>query len=302
MKTPFLIIIFFISSMFVISAQDLEPRFLSSVPLKTNLASFVYGYSTGNILLDNSLPIEDLNAKAHSFVFVYIRSFKLFNKLAKVDVTLPYSTAKFNGLLDGEAASTSRNGLGDPSARISIILIGEEALDLKEFSQRTVQKFKLGVAFKTRLPLGEYNNSKLINLGSNRWGFHLKTAASYQISKKVIIEGHTSVWFFTKNDSFFPDSSLQQEPLFGAQINTAYIFNPGMWMSVALGAVSNGRTIINGVKKDNLQNNSRFGFTFSYKVNRTNNLKFIATNGLLTNVGADFTTYLLAYTYIWMGK
>ena len=78
-------------------AQDLEPRSLSNIPIKSNFAVASYGYSEGNILLDNTLPIEDLNASLNSIVFAYARSFKLFNKLAKVDVILPYSIGEFSG-------------------------------------------------------------------------------------------------------------------------------------------------------------------------------------------------------------
>lgn len=301
-KKPILIICALFLSFLDGKAQELEPRFLSSVPIKTNIAAVVYGYSTGNILLDNALPIEGLNADMHSVALIYVRSFKLLNKLAKFDATLPYSTAKFNALVFDEDTSTSRNGFGDTTIRLSMILIGDQPLSPIEFSKRKNQKFKLGVAFKVRAPIGQYDNTKLINLGANRWGFQFKTAAAFQISKKIIIEGHISSWFFTENNSFFPDKSFKQEPLLGAQINAAYIFNPSMWLSGAIGAVSNGRTTLEGNKQNNVQDNSRFSGTFSTKINKRSNLKFIVTNGLSTNVGADFTSYIVGYTYIWFDK
>ena len=67
---------------FIVTDQDLEPCFLSSVPLGTNFSGAIYGYSSGNILL-NSLEIEDLNAKLNTVGVFYGRSFKLFNKSAK---------------------------------------------------------------------------------------------------------------------------------------------------------------------------------------------------------------------------
>ena len=42
------------------NAQDLEPRFLSAMPTGGNFAIVSYGYSTGNILVDNSLPTEEI--------------------------------------------------------------------------------------------------------------------------------------------------------------------------------------------------------------------------------------------------
>ncbi|MCK5815745.1 MAG: transporter [Flavobacteriaceae bacterium] len=295
----FFIICAFALNLFNGNAQELEPRFLSSVPIKTNIAALVYGYSTGNILLDNALPIKGLNANMHSVALVYVRSFKLFNKLAKFDATAPYSTSIFNGLLFDEEASTTRNGFGDPTFRVSMILVGDEPLTPIEFSKRKFQKFKLGVAFKTRVPIGQYDNSKLINLGTNRWGFQFKTAAAYRISPKIIIEGHISSWFFTENSRFYSYKSLKQEPLLGAQINAAYIFNPSMWLSGAIGVVNNGRTTVDGNKQNNVQDNSRFSATFSTKLNKKSALKFIVTNEISTNVGSNFTSYIVGYTYIW---
>ena len=107
----------------------------------------------------------------HSVVLVYVRSLKLFNKPTKIDATIPYSFAKFNGLYKGEDAERFRNGFGDPIFRISMILIGDQPLLPKEFAQRKISKFKLGVALKIRPPLGQYDNTKFINLGANRWAF-----------------------------------------------------------------------------------------------------------------------------------
>jgi hypothetical protein len=67
------------------------------MPTGGNFAIASYGYSSGNILIDNTLPIEDLNARLNNIVFAYARSFKLFNRLAKFDIVAPYSFGSFTG-------------------------------------------------------------------------------------------------------------------------------------------------------------------------------------------------------------
>lgn len=283
-------------------SQDLEPRFLSSIPVKTNIGAVLYGYSTGAILLDNSLPLKDLNSKMNSFGLVYVRSFKFFDKLAKFDFNLTYSSAEFNGLVDDTSRETHRTGFGDPNLRFSVILIGDKPLSAKEFHTRQVSKFKLGVALKFRVPIGQYDNSKLINLGSNRFGFHFKTAASYRLSKRIILEGHVSSWFFTNNNSFYSTHKLSQQPLISGQLNVAYLFSQKTWASASIGGVSLGQTSINDIEQDNEQDNSRYGFTFSHKLNKKSGLKFIVTNGLSTNIGTDFTSYIIGYQFLWLDK
>lgn len=163
------------------SAQDLEPRSLSSIPTGGNFAIASYGYSSGNILVDNSLPVEDLNARLNNFVFAYARSFKLFNKLAKFDVIVPYSFGSFTGVVSQIDSSTSRRGLADPMLRFSMILIGAKPLTPGEFMKQEQKKFKLGASVRLRVPMGQYDNTKFINLGANRLGVRLGLAGSYLI-------------------------------------------------------------------------------------------------------------------------
>lgn len=300
-KTYFFILLFFCLNSITLQAQDLEPRFLSSVPMKTNFTGLVYGYSYGDILL-NAQEIEGLNAKLNTLAAFYGRSFKLFNKPAKIDVALPYAFGKLNALVSQSDTTAYRNGLVDPTIRVSIILVGEKALNLQEFATRDIKKFKMGVAFKVKAPFGEYDETKLINLGANRWGFQLKTAASFQASKKIILELHLDSWFFTKNSSFNNGNTLEQDPLLSAQFHMAYLLNSKFWISGSIGQIAWGETIINGVKQENNQRNSRYGFTASYKIKKLGSLKFSITNGLYTSSGNNFTSFLLGYSFLWFDK
>ncbi len=297
----FFCFLFFCLISFTFQAQDLEPRFLSSVPMKTNFVGLVYGYSDGDILI-NAQQIEGLNAKLNSVATFYGRSFKLFNKPAKFDVVVPYAFGKLNAIVSQVDTTAYRNGLVDPTLRVSIILVGDKALSVQEFTKREIKKFKMGASFKIKAPLGYYDETKLINLGSNRWGFQLKTAASYQPSNKIILELHIDSWFFTENSSFNNGNKLTQKPLFTTQLHMAYLFNPKFWISGSIGQIALGETSINGVEQDNNQKDSRYGFTASYRLNKMGSLKFSVTNGLYTGSGANFTTALLGYSFVWYDK
>ena len=286
---------------FPLQAQDLEPRFLSSVPLKTNFAGTAYGYSSGDILL-NAQEIENLNAKLNSVVGFYGRSFKMFNKSAKFDIVNTYSFGNLNALVSKVDSTVYKNGLHDPAFRISIIFIGEEALNLKEFAKREKKNFKLGAALKIKAPFGQYDDTKLINMGANRWGFQVKVAGSYLVSKKIVLELHVDSWFFTENTSFNNGNSLSQKPLLSSQLHVAYIFNPKLWISASIGQVAYGETSINNIEQDNNQENSKYGITGSYRLNKLGSLKLVVTNALYTVDGADFTTYLLGYSFIWFDR
>jgi hypothetical protein len=298
---PFIVLLFFCCNCLTFQAQDLEPRFLSSVPLKTNFGGLVYGYSAGDILL-NAQQIEGLNAKLNSVAAFYGRSFKLFNKPAKFDVAVPYAFGKLNAFVSQVDTTANRRGFLDPTIRVSMILIGDKPLKLQDFAKREIKKFKMGASFKVKAPLGIYDDTKVINLGANRWGFQLKTAASYQPAKKIILEMHIDSWFFTENTSFNNGSSLKQKPLFTAQLHMAYLFNSKFWISGSIGQIAHGETSIDGVQQENNQKNSRYGFTASYKLKKLGSLKFSLTNGLYTASGANFTTALMGYSFVWFDK
>ncbi len=283
-------------------AQDLEPRSLSSIPIGGNFLIASYGYSAGNILLDNTLPIEDLNANINSAVVGYARSFKLFNKLAKFDAIVPYSFGNFEGRVSGTDSSTTRTGFGDPLIRVSIILIGAKPLTMSEFATNKPQKFKLGVNSRVKLPIGQYDKTKFINLGSNRWALKLGVAGSYSIQKRVVIEAQVNTWFFAKNDEFFDGNTIEQKPLLSGQIHGTWIFKPGVWAAVSFGRSAFGETIINGVEKEDLKNSSRFGAAFACRVSKHSSLKVAVTSGLSTRYGADFTSILVAYQFMWFDK
>jgi hypothetical protein len=294
------IVFFFLISLYV-KAQDLEPRFLSSVPNKTNFLGLVYGFSSGGIYLE-SQEIKGLNANLNTTTVFYGHSFKLFNKPGKIDVVVPYSFGNLNALVSGIDTTVYKNGFHDPTFRVSMIFVGDQALDLKDFIKREKKKFKLGAAFKIKAPLGRYDNTKLINLGANRWGVQIKVAGSYKFGKRIVLEMHLDSWFFTENNSFFNGNSLQQKPLLSAQLHVAYIFSPKLWVSASIGQVALGESKLNGINQDNNQVNSKFGGTVSYKIGKLGSLKAVVTNGLYVGRGADFTTGLIGYTFLWFDK
>lgn len=282
-------------------SQDLEPGSLSSVPIGGNFAIAAYGRSSGKILINNSLPIEGLNARLNNFVLGYAHSFKLFNKVAKFDAIIPYAFGDFKGLLEGVPAQRERNGLGDPSFRFSIILLGLKPLKPADFFKEEQKKFKLGVSLRVSAPLGQYDADRLINLGTNRWSFKTGLAGSYTIKKKLIFELQLDTWLFTDNSDFFGGNIQSQEPLFGAQLHATYIFKPGFWLALSLGEVFGGTVAVNGVENEML-NNSRYGMSLAYKLSKHHSLKASFSNRLLTSTGNDFNTFLIAYQFMWFNK
>jgi hypothetical protein len=53
------------------------------------------------------------------------------------------------------------------------------------------------------------------------------------------------------------------------------------------------------VRSDDLENNSRVGFTLALPVNRNNSIKFFASTGVHTSAGSDFKLAGIIWQYRW---
>lgn len=272
-----------------------------ALPIGTNVAMVSTGYSQGNILLDKTIPVEGLESKMLNLGLVYLRGFKLFNRLAKIDIVLPYANADFTALVEGVPQSANRTGLGDPMVRFSMILLGVKPLKPQEYFKQEQKKFKLGVSFKLKAPLGQYDPDKLINLGGNRWALKAGLGASYTIKKKLVFEAQLNGIFFGANDDFFGGNTSKQEPILEGQFHTTYIFKPGIWIAASFGSVRGGEIKVNGAPTTT-ENNERYGLTFAYKIKKQHSLKAAYTNALISRTGADFDTYLIGYQFMWFDK
>lgn len=282
------------------TAQQLEPRRYQNVPVGVNALAFTYGFSTGNVLFDSTLPIEDATADVHTFAVLYLRTLDLFGKSAKADVLVPYSSADFEGFLDGEFRTRTPNGFADPRFRLAVNLVGGPALTVPEFASYR-GKTLLGASIQVIAPLGQYDPTKLINLGSNRWSFRPEVGLSRAV-RKWFLEMAGGVWLFTENNDFFGGQRLEQSPLYFIKGDVVYNFRRGLWLSFNFGLANGGETTIDGVPRGTLQRNSRAGVTLALPLNRQNALKFIYTSGLTTRLGADFDSLLVVYQYTWGGK
>ena len=127
-------------------------------------------------------------------------------------------------------------------------------------------------------------------------------AASYTVKKKLTFEGHLISWFFTENKEFYNGNTLYQKPLVSAHLHISYVFKPGVWLAVSAGTSGLGETVMNGIEKDDLQRNSRYGAAFAYRIHKNHALKIAFTSGVSTRYGADFNTILLAYQFMWFDK
>ena len=227
-------------------AQEAEPRSYSNTPVGLNFLIAGTVYSEGKIAFDPNLSIADAKFHSNTELLAYVRSFDFAGQSAKFDVIVPASSFAAHGFVDGLPREREMSGLGDPRFRVSVNLFGAPALSAKEFASYQ-QDLIVGVSLQVSPPLGQYDNSKLLNLGNNRWSFK----PEFGISKAWgpwTFEVAPSVTFFSDNTDFFGGNTFAQAPIYAVQAHLLYTFQSGVWMALDGIYFAGGHTALNGVK------------------------------------------------------
>jgi hypothetical protein len=277
--------------------QDAEPRAYSNTPVGLNFLIAGYAYSQGKLAFNPSLAVADAQFQSHTGALAYVRSFDWFGQSAKFDVIVPYSTFSARGLVAGLPQVREMNGFVDPRFRVSVNLFGAPALSSKEFANYK-QDLIIGVSLQVSAPWGQYDDSKLLNLGSNRWSFRPELGISKAWGNWTL-EIAPSVTFFTENPDFFSGNRFAQAPLYMVRGSVIRNFDSGAWISLDGTYFKGARTTLNGVLGDNEQENMRVGFTVALPINRQNSIKLNASTGIYTRTGSEFSLVGLAWQYRW---
>jgi hypothetical protein len=282
------------------AAQELEPRAYFPVPTGGNLLISAFTYQSGEVLLDPSLPITDLSAKLGIATLGYARTFSFFGKYANAQFGLPGAHLSAEGNVFEERRSTTRTGIGDARVKLAVSFLGAPALTAAEFAKHKPETI-LGASISVSAPTGEYDPSKMINLGANRWAFKPELALSHPIGR-WLLDAYAGVWLFTANDEFYGGQKRTQDPLFTFQAHVSYTVRPSLWIAGDATFYSGGQSTVGGTVKQDFQKNSRVGLTASIPVARGPSIKLSAATGASTRTGQDFNTVGLAYQYIWLDK
>ena len=278
-------------------AQQLEPRAYSNLPVGLNFLLAGCAYSQGDVLLDPSLPVANASAKVNSLVLGYLRSLDFRGNSGSIALVLPYAGVSASGDLEGQTSSVTRSGLADPLLRLAVNLYGAPALSAEQFRAYR-QDIIAGASLTVTAPAGQYDETKLVNVGTNRWSFKPEVGASQALGP-WILEGSFGVTYFTDNDDFFGGHRRKQSPLYAAQAHLIYSFNPGLWAALDATYYAGGRTSVDGALNNDLQQNWRWGGTLSKSVDPRNSVKLYFSSGATARTGTNFQTVGIGWQHLW---
>jgi hypothetical protein len=289
-------------------AQDLTPRSYVVTPVRSNAVTLSYIFNDGELNFNGTVPIVDATGRLSIPALSLYRSFSLFGRSANAAATLPYGVGTFKGTAFGQEIVADRSGLGDAVFRLAVNLVGAPSMKFSEL-RGWKQKHLLGASLKLVAPTGQYDSTKLINLGGNRWGFKPELGYSVRFGN-WIVDAYAGVWLFTTNPEFFSRNQYvpgvqeqTQAPVYAFETHLSYDVRPRLWVSFDANFWYGGRTSLNGVENTaTLQKASRIGVTASLPITRRQAIKLNFADGAYVRFGGDYTIVSAAWQYSWLSR
>lgn len=278
-------------------AQELEPRAYAPTPVGLNFALLGYGYSKGDVLLEPGAPIEGAHVTINTPVLAYARSLNLWGDSGKIDATVAYGFASGTATVAGQPNHREVDGFGDPTVRLSWLFVGAPALTMSQFAGHRTD-WIVGASLRVGIPLGQYDDNKLLNLGTHRWSFKPELGISKPY-RHWTFELATAATFYTDNDDYFGDTTREQDPLLAVQMHVIYSVSKRVWAGVDGTYYRGGQSTVNGTVNDDRQSSSRAGLTVSVSATSHQSFKFYVATGATARVGGDFDTAGIVWQYRW---
>ena len=279
------------------SGQEMEPRTYSPAPVGTQFLVLTYGYQSGDVLLDSSLPLRDVRASFNAVSVGYGRTISLAGRQTNLAVLFPYIWGTAKGSVFENQVAVRRSGGGDVRLRFSTIIKGGKALAPKEFAARKPEAL-IGASVLVVVPTGQYDPQRLVNPGTNRWAFKPEIGISKPVNRWTF-EMSGGAWFFTANKSFLGELRREQKPMMSLQGALIYTLRPRMWVSGNATFFTGGSTVLNGTANDDRQKNSRIGATYSLPLTQRQSLKVAWAKGVTTRIGGSLNTVVIGWQYVW---
>lgn len=279
-------------------SQDVEPRRWTPIPLGSHILGAGYSLTSGDVFFDPLLEAENVKLKAHSLAVTFAQPFKIGNKLGSISVLVPFSIADWDGSLSGTPAGINRTGFADPRLRASIILDGPpagNAIEIRQYRLENPTDTSFGVSLAITIPIGEYFEDKLINLGSNRFIFRPQVGMIHYWGKWSF-ELSSSVFFYTRNPDFFNDAERRQRPTFAIQSHLVKQFQQGAWLSLSAGYGLGGESVINRQPNGDFRSNLLVSASYSFLIAKRQGMKLTYIRAeALENIGSNTNNFILSW-------
>jgi hypothetical protein len=205
----------------------------------------------------------------------YARTFSLFDRAAMAALLFPMGHISGEVTVAGRTFNQSANGFGDPMIEFNLNVIGPPAQKDIPAVMRYEPGFSVDLLADLAVPIGEYDSTRPLNIGQNRWYGRFGVPTILQIGpwvpgERMTLEFLPAVWFFGSNDDYV-GQTMETDPLFQLDAHLTRDITDKLWASLDAAWYYGGKATINDVPGEKL-NNIGLGITLGYQINDNLNL------------------------------
>jgi hypothetical protein len=279
-------------------AQFTDPRTYQNTPVGINQLELAYAYVHSNTSIDTSFIVSGAKFNLNQGLIDYTHYFAFLHRMAWVEASLPI--ANLSGFITGTEITGSTTGTGDSGYTAAMLLKGGPALTPDQFANAKTTT-SVGLSLSITAPTGQYDSSKLLNLGSDRWSFKPELAVSrpFGPDQRWVFDAYANTYLYTDNNSYRGAQILRQRALLGLEGHLSYSFNNVLWASLDTRYSSLGDTIVSNVNQNNLQQNFVVGSELVVSANSRNSLTFEFAKAAVHKNGPALSGFTVRYDYTW---
>ena len=302
-------------------AQDDGARSYWNARAGTNVVSFQYldmniGASASNVFAPGQYIYPSSTTHANVFVGTWAHHMTFLNRPSAFAVNLIGGNADVGlntnnvppeflppGITPGTAISESSSGFADPNMALTVNLFGTPKListvDLLNYEPT----ISMDVGLLLAIPIGEYENDKLVNLGLNRW--YGRFALPFKYNFGVFSPGYMSsfelipsVWLFGENDDFL-GQKLENEVMWQLESHLTHDFTPSFYGSLDLLYHNGFQSKVDGNEVGEKLEIGSLGFTLDYNITDNVTIRTSFKSALFGDSNLETSSVRLQFVYGW---
>jgi len=256
------------------------------------------------------------DAEANIFIVSYAYHFTMFSRPSIFALNLVGGSADVNvntnlvpleylppGITPGDSFGQSASGFGDPTVQLDVNLFGTPPLKSTVDLVNYEPTWTIDAAVMLAVPIGQYDEDRLINIGLNRFYGRFALPMKYHFGAfadgyKTSIEVTPSVWFFLQNDDFI-GHTLENDPLWQVEAHVTHDFTRSFSASLDLLYRTGFQSEIDGVEVGDEITVGNIGLTLNYQLKNNFAIRAGYSSNLFGDDGLDNSVVRLQLVYGW---
>jgi hypothetical protein len=208
-----------------------------------------------------------------------------------------------SGVVPGSTFSQSASGIADPTIQFDMNLFGTHRLKSNVDLLNYEPGFTIDAAVMLGVPVGNYDEDQLVNLGLNRWFGRFALPMKYHFGAfspgyMNSIEITPSVWIFDENDDFM-GQKLKNDLMWQIEAHLTHDFTRSFFGSIDLLYRAGFQTEINGVEKGTELDIGNIGFTLNYQLTDNMNIRTGFSTNVFGDDDLDSSMIRIQFVYMW---